>query len=158
MVFAGPRLCWAGAVCLLESDELLAECSESFELVIDLGDAAGKDFVGVPAGAGAVVADVEEFADVSEPEAGSLATSDEPEAPGGVRVVSSVAVACSGWGREESSLLPVADGVGGDAGGLCEFGDGESHGDDGKPWSGLQGQELRSPDCCLGLRCAGCSC
>ena len=77
------------------------------------------------AGAQALVGDLEQLADLPQPQPGPLGPFDQPQAGDRVLVVQAVAGRGPGRWREQADPFVVADGVGAEAGLVGEGGDGE---------------------------------
>jgi hypothetical protein len=97
---------------LEQPGELGFEAAEAVQFGPDLGEALPQEGLGVAAGAQALVGDLEQLADLPQPQPGPLGPFDQPQASDRVLVVQAVAGRGPGRWREQADPFVVADGVG----------------------------------------------
>jgi hypothetical protein len=113
---------------LQQAGELGLQGPEALQLGPDLGQPPPEQVLGVPARALAPVGDLEQLADLAQPQAGPLGALDEAQPSERVLVVEPVAGRRAVRWRQQPDPLVVADGVGAEAGLGGEGGDGEGQG------------------------------
>jgi hypothetical protein len=110
----GGRRVVAGSrrVLLDHAGQRTAHGQQLGDLGVDLAHPVAEQRLGVAAGAQALVGDLEQLADLPQPQPGPLGPFDQPQAGDRVLVVQTVAGRGPGRWREQADPFVVADGVG----------------------------------------------
>ena len=112
---------------LQEPGQVGLQGPEARQLGPDLGEPLAEQGLGVAAGALALVGDLEQLADLAQPQPGPLGALDQAQPADRRLVVEPVAGRRAGRLGQEPDAFVVADGVGAEPGLAGEGGDGECH-------------------------------